>query len=388
MPGNRETSDLCFLVFSDDWGEHPSSCQHLFRIIGRRYPVLWVNTVGMRTPRPTLTDASKALRKLRKMIFGAEARQRTHSENLSLSVCQPPMLPFAISSLSPRVNRTSVIHAVRKRLAELNMKRPLFVTTVPNASDYVGACDERRVVYYCVDDFSEWPNYQKTLISRMEEKLIDKSDVFIATSRKLFDKLSIHGKPSYLLTHGVDLDHFGRNPVKEHPVLQNIPMPRVGYFGLFDGRTDQELLANVAERMPTVSFVITGPLDTDVAGLKPLSNVYFTGALPYSELASVVGGWEACILPYVQSEQTRAINPLKLKEYLATGKPVISTPIPEACRVGDLVHIAETAEEWIEMIRTSLLGTGSKDHAQRNAFLANESWDKKAGQFLEMALSG
>jgi glycosyltransferase involved in cell wall biosynthesis len=388
MRGNSETSDLCFLVFSDDWGEHPSSCQHLFRIIGRTYPVLWVNTVGMRTPRPTLTDAGKALRKLRRMIFGAEARQRTHSENLSLFVCHPPMLPFAISSLSPKVNRISVIHAVRKRLAELGMKRPLLVTTVPNASDYVGACDEKRVVYYCVDDFSEWPNYRKSLISKMERELIDKSDVLIATSRKLFDKLSIRGKPSYLLTHGVDLDHFTRKPGKEHSVLHNIPKPRVGYFGLFDGRTDQDLLANVAERMPGVSFVITGPLDTDVSSLKALSNVYFTGSVPYSELVSVVGGWEACILPYAQSELTRAINPLKLKEYLATGKPIISTPIPEACRVGDLVHIAETAEEWIEMIRTSLLGTRSKDHAQRNAFLVNESWEKKAGQFLKMVLSG
>lgn len=381
-----KSSRISFLVFSDDWGEHPSSCQHLFQYIGEKYPVLWINTVGMRSPKPTMTDLGKSIKKLRKMIFGAGKNSFHHNKSGNVIVYQPPMVPLPRMPGARVLNRVTVTSGVRKRLYRLGMGSPILVSTVPNACDYVGRCGEQRVVYYCVDDFSAWPGLDHDLVEKMEQKLIGKTDVFVATSHKLYEKLAEHGKPAHLLNHGVDLEFFRKEPDKEHIVLQQIPRPRVGYFGLFDQRSDQNLLSQVAKQMSDVSFVITGRVEIDVGRLKVLPNVFFTGRVPYSELPAVIKGWDACILPYSVNDLSEAITPLKLKEYLASGKPVVSTPIPEATRLVSLVNIAETSERWVEAIRCSLKEQSSEIKNQRRSFLVQESWVQKAAQFLEMCL--
>jgi len=285
-----------------------------------------------------------------------------------------------------KLNRIMVSSGVRKHLSVLGMEKPLLVSTVPNACDYIGHCNEQRVVYYCVDDFTEWPGLDQQVVSHMEKELIGKSDVFVATSQKIFEKLCEHGKRTYRLNHGVDLEFFGREPKQEHEVLRGIPSPRVGYFGLFDERSDQNLLAQVAKKMPDFSFVITGRVETDVQCLKLLPNFFFTGSVPYDELPAVIKGLEACILPYSVNELTEAISPLKLKEYLASGKPVVSTPIPEAKRFDSFVHIAETAEGWVEALRCSVTNQSVGAKIKRATFLLNETWEKKASQFLEICL--
>ena len=152
MTSHRD--DISFLVFSDDWGEHPSSCQHLFRQISKTHKVLWVNTVGMRNPRPALSDFDKALSKVRRMFWGPVPSNK-NKPAAGVIACQPAMLPFIRLPLIRRINCSSVIRTVRRWLARLGMQGPILVTTVPNACDYTGKCGESRVVYYCVDDFTE-----------------------------------------------------------------------------------------------------------------------------------------------------------------------------------------------------------------------------------------
>jgi hypothetical protein len=380
----RIDTDPSFVVFSDDWGEHPSSCQHLFRHIARTHATVWVNTVGMREPRLTSTDFRKALQKLRKMALKDRSRAggKEQTDELKLTVCQPPMLPL------PRVpgvrlfNQVSVARTVRRKLTELRIERPILITTVPNGGDYVGTLGEKRVVYYCVDDFAQWPGLASSAVRAMEEDLLRKAEVFVTTSEKLSRRISLTGKPTHLLTHGVDMEHFAHRPVKEHPVLMGIPKPRVGYFGLMDERFDQELLLRVAEMLPNISFVITGRVEVDTHPLDTLPNVYFTGQVPYEALPSVVAGWSACLLPYVQNELTEAINPLKLKEYLATGKTVISTPLPEAKKLEPHATCCSGPEEWGKVL-TSAIETGQRPIPDTlRTLLAQESWAAKAIIFL------
>ena len=191
--------EISFLVFSDDWGEHPSSCQHLFRRISQRYKVLWVNTIGMRDPKPGLVDLKKAVAKFRKMLRRYPNGSRNALIGIEMEVCQPPMLPFSRLAGVRLINRASVVRSVRGRLAGLGMTGPVLVTTVPNACDYIGNFGESKVIYYCVDDFSEWPGLKKKMVKRMEDELIRKSDSLVATSQKLFDRLSKSGKSACLL---------------------------------------------------------------------------------------------------------------------------------------------------------------------------------------------
>jgi len=372
-----------FLVFSDDWGEHPSSCQHVFKHIAKTHKVLWVNTIGMRNPTFTKKDVKKIIYKVKKMFSDSGETSPTVPliSSTNLSVVQPFMLPFSSVPIIRQFNRCMVIYALKKKLAAFNIKKLFFVTTVPNACDYVGYCNEKKVIYYCVDDFAEWPGLEQQLISKMEQDLINKSDIFLATSNKLYHKLLRTNKPTYLLTHGVDLSFFNKKSVVEHDLLRNIPKPRVGYFGLFDDRSDKVLISEIAARLPYISFVITGKIETDISMLQKNQNIYFTGSVPYTELPAIVQGWDICFLPYLINNLTESINPLKLKEYLASGKPVVSTPIAEALAIKKMIYIAESAEEFKKSIEAILDKRTTKDMDYTINYLKNESWDKKA-QFL------
>lgn len=384
--------DPSFIVFSDDWGEHPSSCQHIFRHIAREHRVLWVNTIGMRNPRLNGRDLTKAGYKLRKMLFGDRMTSAGYGDGsqLHLRVYQPPMLPFAGSRLIERFNTRAVVGGVRRKARRFGMNKPILVATVPNAADYVGYCGERRTVYYCVDDFGQWPGLDHERVRKKEQILISKADRFIATSDRLFRKLSGKGKPVFLLAHGVDRELFGRPVKTEHILLRQIPRPRVGYFGLFDERSDQEILKQLALSMPHIAFVITGRVEADISRLRGIPNLHFTGPVPYDELPHMVHGWDACVLAYVRSPLTDSVLPLKLKEYLATGKPVISSPIPEARKMGSYLRLAESIEDWIGHLEAVTSGeTIGAPHLKDLAkYLHAESWQRKAKDFYYLTTGG
>jgi glycosyltransferase involved in cell wall biosynthesis len=374
--------NMSFVVFSDDWGEHPSSCQHLFRHISRKYPVIWVNTVGMRNPTLTWTDLAKASKKVVRMCVGAQKQGRTDGD---IHVYQPMMLPFSRSKIVRKLNRLSVGFALRKALRNNRGSDLVVVTTVPNASDLLDGLPARLVVYYCVDDFAEWPNINKAAVQRMERELISKAHVFIATSDKLYQKFAELKKPVFLLSHGVDLQMYSSGVASEHPALRNIPSPRVGYFGLFDERSDQRLLADLASRLGGLSFVIAGPVVVDVSRLKRLQNVFFTGPVDYFDLPALAKGIDVLLIPYLCNRLSEAISPLKFKEYLATGKPIVSTPLAEIEKFGDLVDIGSSAEELEAGIRRCLSLPAMQRLEKVKVLLQGEDWQAKAGQFVKIS---
>jgi glycosyltransferase involved in cell wall biosynthesis len=383
--GPENSQALSFIVFSDDWGEHPSSCQHIFSHIIKDHPVIWVNTIGMRMPNLSLYDLRKAILKLKKMFVSNSSEKKSEISEPNLTVIQPMMLPFIKWSVVRLFNRKSVVRAVRRVSGELKLNASTMVITAPNACEYIGLCGEKKVIYYCVDDFSEWPGVEKELVQKMESSLIHQSDVFFATSQHLYEKIAKHGKNVNLLSHGVDVDFFSSLPKKEHKLFENIPSPRVGYFGLFDDRSDMLLLKEIAVLMPDVSFVITGNVETDVGVLQSLDNVFFTGSVPYTDLPAIAKGYNACMLPYKVNELTDSIMPLKIKEYIATGIPVISTPIKEALKLTDYIIVAHSVSEWKDALGEVLLGNQrSEDISQkRDRFLEHESWQEKSALFTK-----
>jgi glycosyltransferase involved in cell wall biosynthesis len=389
-----------FLVFSDDWGEHPSSCQHLFRILAARHPTIWVNTVGLRRPQLTLDDARRSLRKISGMLGlrrggapgarangghagGGPANRNGAKGGAGPTVRIPLMTPFHSPAWLAAWNRRSLLSNVRRALAESHFDRYAVVTTTPSVCDVVGQLAEGKVIYYCVDDFSEWPGMEKPLIERMERKLLDSVSLVICTSAALYERFQ-RTHPTYLLTHGVDATLFTAPPAREHPALAAVPRPRVGYFGSFDQRSDVELLRSVALALPEVSFVVTGPVQGRFPALKSLPNFHFTGPVPYRELPEVVGGWRACLLPYRVNNLTVNINPLKLKEYLASGLPVVATPLPEVEALGRHLRVAATVEEWCRAITEAVSGEWQPDRDAVRELLRYESWQSKAELFLRI----
>jgi glycosyltransferase involved in cell wall biosynthesis len=303
---------------------------------------------------------------------------------LNLVVCQPPMLPFISNDFTRRLNNYSVISKVRKNISAMGMSAPILVTTVPTVCDYFGSLGEQYKVYYCVDRFSLWPGINSQIIKRYEEQLIAESDMILAASRSLYKDMKNFNKNVHLFEHGVDLFHFSRPSPKIHNCLSDIKPPRVGYIGLFDERSDLRLIESIARKLPDISFVITGSVETDISGLKKYHNVHFTGKIDYQELPELINGLSALILPYRHDELGNSIAPLKLKEYLATGKPVIGTPINAVIDYRKHVLIGKSPEEWEAHLSDVINERNKKNNCNLIKTLKKDSWEEKAKKFVNL----
>jgi glycosyltransferase involved in cell wall biosynthesis len=330
-----------------------------------------------------MADLKKATKKIGRMLGKTPQTSNAVPHPKNFFLVQPFMLPFLKVPGIRSLNRFFVKRSISIKLAEQTIAAPLIsLATAPNACDFVGLFNESKIVYYCVDDYSEWPCLEKHLIKKMQEELIEKADLFFATADKLLAKLIQTGKPAFSLPHGVDCNHFTDLPQQQHELLAKIPKPIVGYFGLFDERSDQDLLAKTAKSLPDVSFVITGNIITSIERLKNIKNIYFTGPVPYAEIPQLVSSWEICMLPYVRNDLTDAINPLKIKEYIATGKPIISTDLPEVQQLQKWVHIGTDDNSWVSIIEQILNNEISKKTTGRRDFVLSQSWEEKAKYLL------
>jgi glycosyltransferase involved in cell wall biosynthesis len=269
----------------------------------------------------------------------------------------------------------------------LNVHKPIIVATVPNAVEYLERFADCKVVYYCVDDFSLWPGVESALVREMETRLIARADLIIAASSALQQRFEEVRKPASLLTHGVDVEMFSVPAGRELESLRDIRCPRVGFYGLVDGRMDWELLVNLARRMPSISFVFAGPLDASVGTPPIVNNIHFIGAIAYEKLPEFILGMSVLILPYKRNELGKVLSPLKIKEYLSTSKPVVCTPIAATVEWEGVVALGSTAVEWERLIRQFLEGGQiARDGLIMDRFIG-QSWSDKAQEFLRLCVA-
>lgn len=367
-----------FIVFSDDWGRHPFSCQHIMRHFLPRNRLLWVNTIGLRAPRLCWYDAKRAAEKIRSWI---PARSTAKAEPLpeNLHVLSPVMLPFNTVPGVRFANRFSVVRAVRAVMRELGMRSPVLLATLPNAADYAGLLDEELVVYYCVDDFTVWPGMNLPgLVKELEDALLAKADLVLAVSGSLCASRRNGRTPTRLLTHGVDVEHFdqrGENlPLPQ--ALHGLGRPLIGFYGLIDSHLDVDLLSRILDARPGWQILCIGTKRIDLGELEKRPNFRWVPAMPYSELPVAAAHFDAAIIPYVVNAHTRAANPLKLREYIATGKPVVATTMPEVLRFEGYVRVADGPEAFIAAIEDALHSGVSPE--QGRALLRGETWAHKA----------
>jgi glycosyltransferase involved in cell wall biosynthesis len=279
------------------------------------------------------------------------------------------------------LNRASVRHAVARAATNMGLQNPVLVVTTPNGVDAAGVAGTRNLVYYCVDDFTRWPGVDTMMAAAMERELIARADLILATSAHL----ATTRRAREVLSHGVDAPHFARasDPTTvPHPGVRRTN-PVVGYLGLLDARFDVELVASVARARPTWDWVLVGPTDGDVDARLVLPNLRIIPAVPYATLPAVLAAFDVAVLPYVRNELTRAINPLKLREYLASGRPVVATSLPEVIRYAPDVHIADTVDDTLAAIEACLADTPSQRSARMKR-VADESWDARAARFVSL----
>ena len=368
------------ICFANDWSGDPLSKKQVMLRLSEHNRILWVNSLHNRRPQLTKKDARRVLQKLRG--FGKGVQQVSPN----IWAVTPLYVPFMDFPFVQRLNRMILRRQLKHALRHLKFCNPITWAFIPTSSDIVGTLGERQIVYHCVDEYSSFSD-AATEVRRCEESLLAKSDLVFVCSAKLLETKKPLNPRTYLVTHGVDYAHFhaATNPIL--PIaneLRNLPHPILGFHGLIADWVDLPLLAELAKRKPSWSIVLVGKAETDFDPIRGLPNIHYLGHRPYARLPEYLRGFDVALLPFVMNQLTVSSNPLKLREYLAAGLPVVSAPLPEALRFGSLVRTANTAEEYVCEIE-KLLETGRiGPNAERSAQVAGEGWEHKIEEMTRL----
>lgn len=367
------------ICFASGYDAPPTSKHHVMHLLAQTNNVLWVNYHASRTPSANLADASWMLKKIRK-VFAGPQRPRPR-----LTVLTPLVLPLPSSSLARSLNSMLLVRQVRKVLLTLEAAPVQVWSFTPDIAYALGHFGEERVVYYCVDDFANFSGYDTTQVLEDERQLCQRADLVVTTSCALQESKKHLNPNTIMVAHGVDFDHFSRAVTQRMPAppeLDDIPKPRIGFFGLIRDWVDLDLIAEVARRQRGWQFVFIGDSAVDLTPYANVHNMHFVGAKPYNDLPAWCRHMQAGLIPFRINDLTRAVNPIKMREYLAAGLAVISTPLPEARRFEPMVRIGTNALEFERAIAESL--TLPEEHRfMRMKAMEEQRWPAKVAAICE-----
>lgn len=289
-----------------------------------------------------------------------------------------PHLPSGLSDAGRETEQARLVTELRARYAV--GKHVLWFYT-PMALPVANSLEPLARVYDCMDELSAFKGAPKQLLAR-EKALLATADVVFTGGHALFEAKqqlhrNIHSFPS-----SVDCAHFGqaRNGMSEPADQAAIAGPRLGFFGVIDERMDLALLEGVARARPAWQWILLGPVvKIDPADLPRSPNIHYLGSKSYAELPSYVAGWDVALLPFAKNEATRFISPTKTPEYLAAGKPVVSTSIRDVVRpysVLGLARIADTPLDFVAACEAAMNEPNERLLRRADPFLARLSWDK------------
>ncbi len=317
-------------------------------------------------------------------------RIRGVAENLW--VMTPPF-PFPLGRFqwSRTLSSGRLANGIRRFLDEHGFRQPILWIYPPTAIGLVDQIPHRTLIYEVVDDYAEYPSLGDTMrqyIRRCEGEILNRADLVFVTSEELLPGRAEVNPNIFVSPNGVDFELFSRaqDPVLEVPEdIRCLPRPILGFVGGIAPWTDLDMVFQVALRKPDWSFVLIGPVapGLDVARFNGVKNVHFLGRRSPEVLPAYLKGVDCCLNLFTRAPLTRAVNPLKVYEYLAAGKPVVSTPMPEVEKFGDLVAIAEDPDSFAGAVEKalSLADDPARVKARMEAVLPF-SWDRIFDQVM------
>jgi glycosyltransferase involved in cell wall biosynthesis len=306
--------------------------------------------------------------------------------NFGFWVYSPFTLPVHHLAWARPINEMILRCQVHYVVSKIQLDNPLVWVACPAACETAIKMKKSLLVYQRTDRFEDYPNVDCNIIRTYDRKLKASADLTIFVNRILFGEEADQCKKAIYLDHGVDFEMFSmaeHNPCKPEGI-ENISKPIVGFFGSIDDHTsDIDLVIKVIDLLPEMSFVFIGNSSIDCRELLAKKNVKMLGQKPYEQIPHYGKCFDVAIMPWMQNRWIEACNPIKLKEYLALGKPIVSTPFPELQKYNDVIYEAKTPEEFAEHIKRALAEDSPDRIAARRKKVEKASWDSKAQLVVE-----
>ncbi len=381
----------------DPWHGLWRNRHHIMTRLARRNLVLYVE------PRVYLWEALRRFRTGQWRLSDLRRPLAEHYQDGLYIYHDPYYAPFAGRLSGGPLTAALRQRALRKTLAQLGGGAPILWLLRPYQADHIGRCDEKLVVYHVTDEYSAYPSVtDREAFRRAEEALLRRADLVIVTAPGLLTSRKPLNPHTFLVPNAVDYAGFQQRLAQPALCLEGmagLPRPRIGYVGALNEKVDYGLLAQVARQRPAWHIVLVGlrdlasePHKADV--LDGLTNVHWLGPVPVTEVPGAIAGLDVCLLPYERNPWTANIDSLKLYEYLACGRPVVSTDVPtahlfdrESARAGvPLVRVADTPEAFVAQIEAALAENGPEAAAARRRVAAANTWEQRVAQIERLLL--
>jgi glycosyltransferase involved in cell wall biosynthesis len=371
-------------ISTTDWDEIWGSRQQIMsRLAQKGHRVLYVE----RQVGPEHLGRDPFIRK-KKLSSWRQPSLINRSKNLWL-LNPPLMLPgrYYFDGIN-RANQNRLANAIHRTIEDLSFAHPVLWVYPPHSEPLVGSFNEILSIYHCIDYFPAGTKGRKrSLIEKQENDLLKRVDIIFTHAQALkahFEQLI--SKQVHLLPSAADMTLL-QSIYHVHPDIQAIPSPRIGIIGTFDARINSDILNQIALSHTEWHLLLVGrvrPGFPHLTQLRERKNIHFLGNRPYAEIPLFMAGCAIFLAPYVMNERTQYINPLKIYEYLATGKPVITSPLPEIQNLKPIVSFAENSKEFIDLIKLALSGDTEEKQQARRKQAQSYDWDQRVDYILQI----
>jgi glycosyltransferase involved in cell wall biosynthesis len=376
--------DIVCVGFSDWDADVLTTQHHLIRRVAEHNRVLFVESLGLRRPQLAGGD----LRRMARRLLRGLAPLR---EVDGLHVLSPLVLPLHANALARRLNAQLLPRAVTGAVGRLGLRDPILWSFVPQAEILLECLSPSRILYYITDDHAAKPGIDADSFHAAEDRFARRADVILASAPELVKRMrmlndNVHYAPGVTDTR---LFATALEPGPVDDALESLPHPRVLFVGAILAATiDIDLVVGLADLRPDWSFVFVGPIGqgdprTDVGALRDKPNVHLLGSRPNEHLPELLRGADATIIPYRVDRQMRSVFPMKTYEYLAAGRPVVSTPLQTLADVPEVI-LAASAEQFAQRLTEAIDGDTAQARQDRSTAAKSHSWESRLEQITEL----
>ena len=350
--------------------------------------VLFIENTGVRPP--GIKDIPRIKNRIKNWLKGVKGIRK---EMDNLYVFSPLVLPFPYSRIARWINLHLILPILQRWMKAMDFSNPIIWTFLPTALtlDLIENLNKKLSIYYCIDDF-ETSSLAARKIKPYEARLIKQADLVFVTADTLYKKCALNSQKVFKFPFAVSMTKFAEVARKgsEAPEdIRNIKRPIIGFTGGIRKWVDKNLIKFLAELNQNYSFVFIGPLQEDIRELKEINNIHFLGQKDHSDLPAYINSFDVAIIPYLLTDFTKSTFPAKLNEYLAMGKPVVSTDLPEIIMFNkqyeDILYVGESKERFDECIKRALNEDNEELKMKRIEIAQKNSWESYIESMSDLA---